>query len=60
MLIFTMLLGKLGALVNQIQVTYMKEGAKLVQAGMRTAFGNIKPGVKQSFVAGQILNSNSW
>ena len=42
---------------SDTEVTYMKEGAKLVQAGMRTAFDSIKPGVKQSFVAGQILNS---
>ncbi len=32
----------------------MKEGAKLVQAGMKTAYENIKPGVKQSYVAGKI------
>ena len=35
----------------------MKEGAKLVQEGMKTAYENIKPGVKQSYVAGKIQNS---
>jgi len=35
----------------------MKEGAKLVEAGMKTAYENIKPGVKQSYVAGKIQNS---
>ena len=29
----------------------MKEGAKLVEAGMKTAYENIKPGVKQSYEA---------
>jgi Xaa-Pro aminopeptidase len=35
----------------------MKEGAKLVEAGMKTAYENIKPGVKQSYVAGKIQDS---
>ena len=36
------------------EITYMKEGARLVQVGMNTAYENIKPGVKQSYVAGKI------
>jgi len=39
------------------EINYMKEGAKLVQAGMQTAFDEIKPGVKQSAVAGKIQNT---
>ncbi|PPR46817.1 MAG: Ectoine hydrolase [Alphaproteobacteria bacterium MarineAlpha5_Bin9] len=36
------------------EIAYMKEAAKLVQAGMRTAYNEIKPDIKQSFVAGKI------
>ena len=39
---------------SDAEIEYMKEGAKLVQAGMQTAYNEIKPGVKQSFVAGKI------
>tara|TARA_B100000965_G_scaffold285757_1_gene243669 strand:+ start:547 stop:1719 length:1173 start_codon:yes stop_codon:yes gene_type:complete len=39
---------------SETEIAYMKEGAKLVQAGMQTAYNEIKPGVKQSFVAGKI------
>ena len=39
---------------SDAEIAYMKEGAKLVQAGMQTAYNEIKPGVKQSFVAGKI------
>ena len=42
---------------SESEIIYMKEGAKLVQAGMQTAFDEIKPGVKQSFVAGKIQNT---
>ena len=42
---------------SESEITYMKEGAKLVQAGMQTAFNEIKPGVKQSYVAGKIQNT---
>ena len=39
---------------SEAEIAYMKEGAKIVQAGMQTAYNEIKPGVKQSFVAGKI------
>ena len=39
------------------EISYMKDGAKLVQAGMQTAYNEIKPGVKQSAVAGKIQNT---
>jgi len=39
---------------SESEINYMKEGAKLVQAGMQTAYNEIKPDVKQSFVAGKI------
>ena len=39
---------------SEAEIAYMKEGAKLVQAGMQTAYNEIKPGVKQSYVAGKI------
>ena len=39
---------------SEAEIAYMKQGAKLVQAGMQTAYNEIKPGVKQSFVAGKI------
>ena len=39
------------------EIAHMKDGAKLVQAGMRTAYNEIKPGVKQSAVAGKIQNT---
>jgi len=39
------------------EIAYMKDGAKLVQAGMQTAYNEIKPGVKQSAVAGKIQNT---
>ena len=39
------------------EIAYMKDGAKLVQAGMQTAYNEIKPGVKQSTVAGKIQNT---
>ena len=42
---------------SETEINYMKEGAKLVQAGMQTAFDEIKPGVKQSYVAGKIQNT---
>ena len=45
---------------SDTEVAYMKE-AKLDPAGMRTAFDNIKPGVKQSFVAGLNFEQlNCW
>ena len=42
---------------SETEINYMKDGAKLVQAGMKTAFDEIKPGVKQSYVAGRIQNT---
>ena len=42
---------------SEFEITYMKEAAKLVQAGMQTAFNEIKIGVKQSTVAGKIQNT---
>ena len=42
---------------SETEINYMKEAAKLVQAGMQTAFDEIKPGVKQSYVAGKIQNT---
>ncbi len=39
---------------SDVEITYMKQAAKLVQAGMQTAYNEIKPGVKQSYVAGKI------
>ena len=34
------------------EISYMRDGAKLVQAGMQTAYNEIKPGVRQSVIAG--------
>ena len=42
---------------SDTEIAYMKEGAKLVEAGMQTAFDEIKPGVRQSTVAGKIQNT---
>ena len=42
---------------SNTEIQYMKQAAKLVQAGMQTAFDEIKPGVKQSTVAGKIQNT---
>jgi len=39
------------------EIAYMRDGAKLVQAGMQTAYNAIKPGVRQSVVAGKIQNT---
>ena len=39
------------------EIAYMRDGAKLVQAGMQTAYNEIKPGVRQSVVAGKIQNT---
>ena len=39
---------------SDAEIAFMQEGAKLVQAGMQTAYNEIKPGVKQSYVAGKI------
>ena len=39
------------------EISYMKDAAKLVQEGMLTAYKEIKPGLKQSFVAGKIQNT---
>ena len=53
----TLLVNWIRLIKSENEITYMKEGAKLVEAGMKTAYENIKPGVKQSYVAGKIQNS---
>ena len=39
------------------EIAYMRDGANLVQAGMQTAYNEIKPGVRKSVVAGKIQNT---
>ena len=53
----TLLVNWIRLIKSPNEITYMKEGAKLVEAGMKTAYENIKPGVKQSYVAGKIQDT---
>ena len=53
----TLLVNWIRLIKSENEINYMREGAKLVEAGMMTAYENIKPGVKQSYVAGKIQNS---
>ena len=42
---------------SDYEIEYMTQAAELVQYGMKKAYESIKPGVRQSFVAGKIQNA---